>query len=190
MSGLRQFAFRQYLKIHIFCLLMMVIFRVFMNIQMGFMLWIVLILSTMGIIINILTKPFMLSKDIYAVMAVTSCISLSIIVQCFLWIAFRIDLRNMLYFLLSMLIFAGIVAVSFRMKGRNKKRKSISFRKKVERLRHMGWLLLLFLFFYQLILSYLLRPNLLTVLALTVSHANLLLIMWTYFDVRRMYVSK
>lgn len=190
MSGLRQFAFKQYLKVHIFCLLMMVIFRIFMNIQMGFMLWVVLILSTLGIISYSLTKPFMLSKEIYAVMAVTSCISLSIIVQRFLWIALRIDLRNMLYFFLSMLIFASIVTLSFCVKGRNKKKQHRSVREKIKRLRYTGWVFLLFLFFYQLILSYLLRPNFLTVLALTVSHVNLVLIIWTYFDVKRMYVSK
>lgn len=190
MSGLRQFAFKQYLKVHIFCLLMMVIFRIFMNIQMGLMQWIVLILSVLGSIIYISTKPFMLSKDIYAVMAVTSCISLSITAQRFLWIALRIDLRNMFYFSLSMLIFAGIVAVWFRVKSRNRERKNRMIREKIKRLRYTGWFFLLFLFFYQLILSYLLRPNFLTVLALSVSHGNLLLVIWTYFDVRRLYVSK
>lgn len=190
MSGLRQFAFKQYLKVHIFCLLMIIIFRIFMNVQTGFMMWTVLILSTFGVVLYLLTKPFMLSKDIYAVMAVTSCISLSIIVQRFLLIAFRIDFRNMLYFFLSMLFFASIVAVPFRTKGCKKKNKNKSIRKKIESLRYTGWLFLLFLFFYQLILSYLLRPNFLTVLALLVSHINLLLIIWTYFDVRRMYVTK
>jgi hypothetical protein len=161
-----------------------------MNVQMGLMLWIALILSVLASGISLLTKPFMLSKDIYTIMAVTSCISLSIIAQRFLWIALRIDLRNMGYFLLSMLMFATLVAVGLRIKGRNKKSESRTAREKIKKLRYMGWLFLLFLFFYQLILSYLLRPNFLTVLALSVSYTNLLLMMWTYFDVRRLYVSR
>ena len=189
MNSLRQFAFRQYLKVHIFCLLMMVIFRIFMTIQMGFMLWIVLLSSTFGSIVYLVTKPFMLSKDTYTVMAVTSCISLSIIAQRFLWIAFRIDWRNMLFFFLSMLLFASLIAVWFRKKGWYR-RKNQTMREKIGRLRYTGWSFFFFLFFYQLILSYLLRPNFLTVLALTVSHMNVLLMMWTYFDVRRLYVSK
>lgn len=187
MNGLRQFAFKQYLKVHIFCLLMMVIFRLFMNVQMGFMLWIAVIFSVLGSGIYTLTKPFMLSKEVYAVMAVTSCISLSIIAQRFLWIALRIDLRNMFYFLLSMLTFAGIVAVGLRMKGRHPKRRKKTARGTIKKLRATGWFFLLFLFFYQLILSYLLRPNFLTVLALLTSHVNLLLVIWTYFDVRKLY---
>jgi len=190
MSGLRQFAFKQYFKVHIFCLLMMGIFRIFMNVQMGFVLWFVLILSIFGSIIYLVTKPFMLSKDVYTVMAVSSCISLSMIAQRFLWIAFRIDLRNMLYFLVSMLVFATIVTMWLRMKGykRKRKKKHQTIREKVNKLRYVGWFFLLFLFFYQVILSYLLRPNFLTVLALTVSHMNLLLIIWTYFDVRKLHL--
>jgi len=164
-----------------------------MNVSFGLLLWIVVIVSTscIGIYLfykpYIASKPFMITKDVYTIMAVSSCISLSIIAQRFLFIALRIDLINMLYFFLLMVLFAGIVAGSMKVMGWRKKkgiRRKGSFLKII---RHLGWGFLLFLFFYQLVLSYLLRPNFLTVMALSVSHVNLLLIIWTYFDVRRLY---
>jgi len=130
----------------------------------------------------------MITKDIYAMMAISSCFSFSTIALRFLWIALRIDLVNMMYFLFSMLVFAIVIAVV--KKGRRKKRR---VRQKVDAtkyIRYLAWGFLLFLFFYQLVLSYLLRPNFLTVLALSVSHLNLLLIIWTYFDVRKLYEGK
>jgi len=158
-----------------------------MNVNLGFMLWIVVVVSTLCIGVYLLSKPLMITKDIYAIMAISSCISLSIITQRFLWIALRIDLINMMYFFLSMLIFAGIVAGSVKLGGWRRRK---GFKRKVNLvkcMRHLGWGFLLFLFFYQLVLSYLLRPNFLTVMALSISHVNLLLIMWTYFDVRKLY---
>jgi len=158
-----------------------------MNVNFGLMLWVAMMLSILCSGIYLTTKPFMITKDIYAVMAISSCICASIIAQRFLWIALRIDLINMLYFFLSMLTFGLIVAFGMRLRDQKKKRKN---RKKVDwvrRMRILGWCFLLFLFFYQLVLSYLLRPNFLTVMALSISHGNLLLIMWTYFDVKKLY---
>jgi len=190
MSGFRLFCFKQFFKVHLFCLLMMAIFRLFMNVNLGFLLWIVLIISTLCSGIYMLYKPFMITKDVYAMMAISSCISLSIIAQRFLWIALRIDLVNIMYFLLSILIYGGIVMGVTKLKGRKKRRRHRQKIEMIKRLRYLGWGFLLFLFFYQLILSYLLRPNFLTVLALSVSHLNLLLIIWTYFDVRKLYEMK
>ncbi|MCL2560469.1 MAG: hypothetical protein FWE07_08265 [Turicibacter sp.] len=190
MSGLRQFAFKQYWKVHVFCLMMMVIFRMFMSVQMGLLLWVALILSVLGSGCYTFTKPHELSKDIYTLMAVTSCVSLSIVAQRFLWIALRIDFRNLFFFLVSMLVFAGIVIVRMRIKEHERKRKRLTVREKIIKFRYAGWYFLLFLFFYQLILGYLLRPNFLTVLALSVAHANLLLSIWTYFDIRKLYARK
>lgn len=190
MSGFRLFCFKQFFKVHVFCLLMMVVFRMFMNVNLGVLLWMVLIISTLCSLTYLLIKPFAVTKDIYAIMAISSCISLSIIAQRFLWVALRIDLINMAYFLLSMVIYGMIVMAVVRLKGRGKKRRSRKKKDMIKRLRYLGWGFLLFLFFYQLVLSYLLRPNFLTVLALSVSHINLLLIMWTYFDVKKLYEVK
>ena len=191
MSGFRLFCFKQFFKVHVFCLLMMMIFKFFMNVNLGLLLWTVVVISTICIGIYLFFKPQRITKDIYAIMAVSSCISLSIIAQRFLWIALRIDLVNMMYFFLAMLIFAAVIAVSLRLGGWQRKRKNR--RKKVSLikcLRYLGWGLLLFLFFYQLVLSYMLRPNFLTVMALTISHINLLLIIWTYFDVKKLYAQR
>lgn len=193
MSGFRLFCFKQFFKIHVFCLLMMATFRLFMNVQLGFMLWIVLLVSTIGSGMYLFQKPYTITKDTYAMMAISSCISLSLIAQRFLWIALRIDLINMMYFLFSMIIFAIIVAGVLRLRGHKKRRYQRHLRKRVDwfkRLRYLGWGFLLFLFFYQLVLSYLLRPNFLTVMALSISHGNLLLIIWTYFDVKSLYERK
>ena len=193
MSGFRLFCFKQFFKVHLFCLLMMVVFRLFMNVNLGFLLWIALLISTSCSVIYLFLEPYMITKDIYAMMAISSCISFSIIAVSFLWIALRIDLVNMMYFLFSMLVFAAIVAVvkkdgrKSRKKGRGRRRRKVDI---VKTMRYLGWGFLLFLFFYQLILSYLLRPNFLTVLALSVSHLNLLLIIWTYFDVKKLYGMK
>jgi len=188
MSGFRLFCFNQFFKVHLFCLLMMVIFRLFMGVRLGFLLWIVLIVSTICSGIYLCLKPYMITKDIYAIMAICSCFSFSIIAQRFLWIALRIDLANIMYFLLSMSVFATVIMVV-----KKRKRKKRKVKKEVHvatYIRYLAWGFLLFLFFYQLILSYLLRPNFLTVLALSVSHLNLLLIIWTYFDVRKLYRGK
>ena len=187
MSAFRLFCFKQFFKVHIFCLLMLVVFRIFMNMNFNFFLWVVFILSTLCSGIYLLMKPFMVTRDIYAIMAVLSCISLSIIARRFLWVALRIDLINMMYFFLSMLIFAVIIAIGMKLGGRRRSKKYKNAKARIKKLRYVGWFFLLFLFFYQLILSYLLRPNFLTVMALTISHVNLLLVMWTYFDVRRLY---
>ena len=193
MSRFRLFCFKQFCKVHVFCLLMMLVFRIFMNVNLGFILWIVAIISTLCIGIYLfykpymIKKPYMITKDIYAIMAISSCLCLSFIAQRFLFIALGIDLTNMVHFFLLMLIFAGIVAGSMKLIGWRKKhgfRYQISF---VKLMRYLGWGFLVFLFFYQLILSYLLRPNFLTVLALSISHGNLLLIIWTYFDVKQLY---
>ena len=187
MSAFRLFCFKQFFKVHVFCLLMLVLFRFFMNVNFGLMLGIVFIFSTLCSGIYLLVKPFMVTRDIYAIMAILSCASLSIIAQRFLWVALRIDLINMVYFFLSMLIFAVIVAGGQVLLGRRRRKKKRSARSGIKRLRYVGWCFLLFIFFYQLVLSYLLRPNFLTVMALAISHANLGLIMWTYFDMRRLY---
>lgn len=187
MSAFRLFCFKQFFKVHIFCLLMLVVFRIFMNMNFNFFLWVVFILSTLCSGIYLLMKPFMVTRDIYAITAVLSCISLSIIARRFLWVALRIDLINMMYFFLSMLVFAVIIAIGMKFGGRRRSKKYKNAKARIKKLRYIGWFFLLFLFFYQLILSYLLRPNFLTVMALTISHVNLLLVMWTYFDVRRLY---
>jgi len=169
---------------------MMAFFRLFMNVNLGFMLWIAPLISTFSSGLYLLQKPYTVTKDTYAILAVSSCISLSIIAQRFLWIALRIDLINMMYFLLSIVIFGLIVAWNLHRKDQRKRK---SYRKKVDwlkRLRYIGWGFLMFLFFYQLVLSYLLRPNFLTVMALSISHGNLLLIMWTYFDVKHLYAPR
>ena len=194
MSGFRLFCFKQFFKVHIFCLLMTAVFRLFMNVNLGFMLWLVLFVSTFSSGLYLLQRPYTITKDTYAILAVSACVSMSIIAQRFLWIALRIDLINMMYFLLSMLIFALIV-VGKRHLANQKKHRYYRYRtqRKVDwlkRLRYIGWIFLLFLFFYQLILSYLLRPNFLTVMALSISHGNLLLIIWTYFDIKRLYAPK
>lgn len=190
MSAFRLFCFKQFFKVHIFCLMMMVVFRLFMNTSFGLLLWIALIASTFCSGVYLSHKPYMVTKDMYATVAIAACISLSIIAQRFLWIALRIDLLNMMYFLLSMLIFATLVAYGMRVKDKKKRWRKP---KKVDWFlvfRYAGWGFLLFLFFYQLVLSYLLRPNFLTVMALTISHGNLLLLIWTYFDVKQMYAKK
>jgi len=199
MSGFRLFCFKQFFKVHVFCLLMMAVFRLFMNVNLGFMLWIVLLVSTVSSGIYLFQKPYTITKDVYALMAISSCISLSLIAQRFLWIALRIDLINMMHFLFSMVIFALIVGGISHLKGQKKRRyhRYQSHHRRVgkkvdwfKRLRYVGWSFLLFLFFYQIVLSYLLRPNFLTVMALSISHGNLLLIIWTYFDVRKLYERK
>lgn len=190
MEGFRLFCFKQFFKIHLFCLAMMVVFKLFMHVRFNVLLWLVLIFSIFCCGLYLRTKPYMLTKEIYATTAISSSFCMSIIAQRFLWIALRIDFLNMLYFFLSMVIFAMII--SFALKFKTKK-KQPRFRKKVcwvTRLRYMGWGFFLFLFFYQLILSYLLRPNFLTVMALSISHGNLLLIMWTYFDIKKLYGKK
>ena len=190
MSKFRLFCFKQFYKVHIFCLLMMVVFRLFMNVNWGLLLWVVIIISTFCIGIYLFHKPIMVTKDVYAVMAISSCISLSIIAQRFLFTALRIDIVNMLYFFLSMIAFAAIVLGIMKITGWRRRRgirRKIGF---IKFMRYLGWGFLVFLFFYQIVLSYLLRPNFLTVMALSVSHANLLLIIWTYFDVRRLYRRK
>ncbi|MCL1990639.1 MAG: hypothetical protein FWG67_07105 [Defluviitaleaceae bacterium] len=143
--------------------------------------------STLGSGIYLSHKPYMITKDIYAIMAVSSCLSLSIIAQRFLWIAFRIDLMNMMYFFLAMFMFAFIAASAMKLKRRKKKKRIKKRINWLKRLSYIGWGFLMFLFFYQLMLSYLLRPNFLTVMALSISHGNLLLIMWTYVDVKQLY---
>jgi len=187
MTRLRLFCFKQFFKIHIFCVLMTLVFNFFMKTNFGIDLWFVLILSTVNILIFLFTRKFKITCDHYTFAAITSCISLSIITVRFLWVAFFIDLFNMIYFFTSLLIFGIIVAVVIKMKSSKskvKKRKNVDI---IKRLRYLGWSFLLFLFFYQLILSYLLRPNFLTVMALSISHLNLLLIMWTYFDILQLY---
>jgi len=170
---------------------MMVIFRLFMDVNLGFLLWMVLVLSTLCSGVYLCLKPYMVTKDIYALMAISSCFSFSIIALRFLWIALRIDLVNMMYFLFSMLVFAMIIVIVKKRRRKGGKKRRV--RQKVDAtkyIRYLAWGFLLFLFFYQLILSYLLRPNFLTVLALSVSHLNLLLIIWTYFDVKKLYEMK
>lgn len=190
MSGFRLFCFKQFFKVHVFCLLMMAVFRLLMNVNLGFLLWIALFVSSFSSGLYLLQKPYTITKDTYAILAISSCVSLSIIAQRFLLIALRIDLMNMMYFLLSIVIFGLIVAWQMHSKDQRKQKRH---RKKVDwlkRLRYIGWGFLLFLFFYQLVLSYVLRPNFLTVMALSISHGNLLLIIWTYFDVKRLYASR
>ena len=189
MSGFRLFCFKQFFKVHVFCLVMMVIFRLFIGVSLGFTLWFALVISAVASCGYVLLKPYMVTTDTYAVMAVSSCFSLSIIAGHFLWIAIGIDLNNILYFLGAMLIFSCLIIAG--MSYKNRKRKKV--RQKgdiIKYLRVLGWSLLGFLFFYQLVLSYLLRPNFLTVLALAISHFNLLLIIWTYFDLGRLYGGK
>jgi len=188
MSGFRLFCFKQFFKVHIFCLAMMVIFRLFMNVNLGFTLWIALVISALSSCGYLLLKPFMITRDIYTIMAITSCISLSIIAGHFLWIALSIDWGNLMFFLAAMIVFAVIVLVSSKIlrKRKNKKRTKTDY---FIYLRIVSWGFLGFLFFYQVILSFLLRPNFLTVMALAISHFNLLLIIWTYFDLGRMYDS-
>ena len=190
MSSFRLFCFKQYFKIHLFCLLMMVVFRLFMHVQLGITLWLALIVSTVASSCYLFLKPFMITRDTYTIMALTSCFSLSIIALRFLWIALAIDLINMLYFVIAMVIFALIISFSIKFKGLRKKKKKLTQQALIKYGRIVGWGFLGFLFFYQLVLSYLLRPNFLTVMALSVSHLNLLLIIWTYFDLGRLYSSK
>jgi uncharacterized membrane protein len=162
----------------------------FMGVRLGFTLWVALIISAVASCGYLLLKPFLITRDTYAVMAVASCVSLSIVAGHFLWIALGIDLVNMVWFLIAMLIFSVLIAVGLKYNGSRKKRKRKKPRKKddwLKYLRIVGWGFLGFLFFYQLVLSYLLRPNFLTVMALAISHFNLLLIIWTYFDIGRLY---
>ena len=186
MSGLRLFCFKQFFKLHVFVLVMLVIFRLFMNVHFGGLLWGAFVISFCNVSLHLAIKPFKITGFLYVTTAVSGCVSLTIISWRFLLVALGIDVKNMLYFLCSMVLFGGLVYLYvIYKKNRNKqrrKRRTPWHRK----LRYMGWVFLLFLFFYQLILSYLLRPNFLTVMALTVSHLNLLLIMWTYFDVKQL----
>jgi len=193
MSGFRLFCFKQFFKVHIFCLAMMVVFRMFMGVSLGLMLWIALIVSTAASWCYLSTKPHQLTKDTYAVMAVASCFSLSIIAGRFLWIALSIDWGNLMFFLIAMVVLAVIVVGATRVAQSRKKRKRKRIRTQknaITYLRLVSWGFFGFLFFYQLILSFLLRPNFLTVMALSISHFNLLLIIWTYFDIGRLYSSK
>ena len=193
MSGFRLFCFKQFFKVHIFCLAMMVIFRMFMSVSLGFTLWIAMVISALASIGYLFLKPFMVTRDIYTIMAISSCISLSIIAGHFLWIALAIDFMNMVWFLVAMLVFSVLIAAGLKYSGSRKKRKRKKPRKKddwLKYLRIIGWGFLGFLFFYQLVLSYLLRPNFLTVMALAISHFNLLLCIWTYFDIGRLYGGK
>jgi len=186
MSRLHQFLFKQYFKIHVFCLLMIVTFRFLMDVHVGLFMWLVVVTSVCSVLIGITTKPFFLSKDVYAIVAVSACFSLTLVSWRFLWVALAIDLRNMMHFLVVMLIFA-LVTFIISKKLPHRKRKSWRSKRLIRRLKYIGWSLLVFLFFYQVVLSYLLRPNFLTVLSLSVSHVNLLVIIWTYFDLRKLY---
>ena len=190
MSGFRLFCFKQFFKVHVFCLVMMVIFRLFMNVNLGFTLWIAMVISVLFSSYYLLTKSFMITRDTYALMAIASCVSLSIIAGHFLWIAIGVDLMNMIYFLMAMVVFAICITISVQFKRSKKKKKNRKQFDLIKFLRIIGWSFFGFLFFYQLVLSYLLRPNFLTVMALAISHFNLLLIIWTYFDIGRLYSSK
>jgi len=168
---------------------MMVIFRLFMGVSLGVTLWIAMIISALATSGYLFLKPFLITRDTYTIMAISSCISLSIIAGHFLWIALSIDWGNLMFFLIAMVVFAVIVLASSKLLRKRKKKK----RTKTDYftyLRIVGWGFLGFLFFYQVILSFLLRPNFLTVMALAISHFNLLLIIWTYFDIGRLYGSK
>jgi len=169
---------------------MMVIFRLFMNVNLGFTLWIAMVISVLFSSYYLLTKSFMITRDTYALMAIASCVSLSIIAGHFLWIAIGVDLMNMIYFLMAMVVFAICITISVQFKRSKKKKKNRKQFDLIKFLRIIGWSFFGFLFFYQLVLSYLLRPNFLTVMALAISHFNLLLIIWTYFDIGRLYSSK
>ena len=186
MSRLRLFLFKQYFKIHVFCLLMIVTFRLFMNVRVGFLLWLVIVISACNVLIGLATKTYFLSKDVYTIVAASACFSLSLISWRFLWVALAIDLRNMSHFLIAMLLFAGVTFVITKLLPHRKRRPRKSGRL-MRKLRYTGWALLVFLFFYQVVLSYLLRPNFLTVLSLSVSHVNLLVIIWTYFDLKKLH---
>jgi len=185
MSVFRLFCFKQFFKVHVFCLAMLVIFRLVMNINFGVMQSVVLLFSTLCSGVYLFLKPFMITKDIYALMAILSCTSLSMITWRLLLVALGIDFVNMMYFFLSMLIFTLIIVGSQTLWQKRRKRRPL--KKRLKNLRYLGWGFMVFLFLYQLVLSYLLRPNFLTVMALTISHANLLLMIWTYFDLKRLY---
>jgi len=186
MSRLRLFLFKQYFKIHVFCLLMIVILRTFMDVRAGFLLWLVIIVSTGNVLIGLTTKAHLVSKDVYTIVATSACFSLTLISWRFLWVALAIDLRNMSHFLVAMIIFSGLTFLISKLLPYRRRRRRRS-RWRISHLRYVGWTLLIFLFFYQVILSYLLRPNFLTVLSLSVSHMNLLVLMWTYFDLKKLH---
>lgn len=193
MSKLRLFCYKQFFKIHIFCLLMMVVFRLIMNVELGFFMWISLIISVFCTLIHSFTKSDEITEYMYAIMAVLTCISLSLVTKRMLIIALRIDIRNFFYFLIAMSIFAIFVMWCTRAYDRRRINSSRKEHGKIDygkRFQYLGWAFLIFLFFYQIILSYVLRPNVLTIIALSISHLNLLLIMFTYFDLKNLNTSK
>lgn len=165
---------------------MIVIFRLFMDVGTGFFLWLVVVISLCNLLIGLVTKAYALSKDVYTVVAVSACFSLTLVSWRFLWVALAIDLRNMFHFLMAMLIFSGLTFILTKLRPYRKRRSQKSGRW-IRKLRYTGWTLMVFLFFYQVVLSYLLRPNFLTVLSLSVSHVNLLVIIWTYFDLKKLH---
>ena len=187
MSRFRLFCFKQFFKVHFFCMMMLAVFRLFMGVHLGVVLGVSFGVSVVGSLSYLLIKPYQLTRKIYSAMAISASLSLTIVSCKFLWIALAIDFINMIYFLIAMVVFSVLITLGARYFEKRKKRKRKTSVDLIKFFRILGWCFFAFLFFYQLVLSYLLRPNFLTVLALSISHFNLVLIIWTYFDVGRLY---
>ena len=189
MTKIHIFLFKQYQKIHVFCLLMLIAFQIVMNVRMNSFLWLAAFSSIFANLVYFATNPNKLKRRTYTLLAISSCFSLTTIAIRFLWIAFMIDLRNIRAFFLGMLIFGCLVILATKFIPYRKKSK-LTLEKLTSRLKIVGWGLMIFLFFYQITLSYIFRPNFLTITSLTVSHFNLILVIWVYFDIKRLYQIK
>ena len=183
MNFLHHLLFKFHFYTHVFCLIMLLILTLFINISFGLLMSLSLGFSLIGIIIHFYIKlnPQNITKDIYAITAVTSNISLSIISKILLFIAIRIDFMNFIYFLISLFIF--LIVTYFLLKKRNRK-KMLPLGKIIKRAMLFAVFLLLS---YQIILAYFLRPNFLVNISLIISNINLMMLIFTYFDLKRLY---
>ena len=181
MSRLRMWLFKQHAKIQIFSLMMLAINRWLMQLSNPFIANTIIVVAIAGLILYMSVKIWEITADIYAISATLSCLNLGLVSLRFSIIAFRIDFRNILVFFGSLLLFTFILLWYSRRKKRKKHHQWTKI------IRKIGWGFSLFFFFYQLVLGYILRPNFLIIMALTLSHLTLIWWIYIYFDMKQLY---
>jgi len=181
MSLLDRGLFKIHFFINIFCLLMVGFLRLFLGVNVGLFMILSALMSVIGVLSYVLTKAHEVSPDIFTVGALTSALSLTVVAKLLLFIAIRIEFANFMYFALALMMFTFISFLIVRRKFRLRK---LTFVRLVKR---VVVATLLFIFLYQIILGYFLRPNFLVTFSLLLSQVSQVFLAFTYFYLKYMY---
>jgi len=155
--------------------------RLVLNVNFGLLMMVSLGLSVIGVLSYAATKAHEMTRDVFTIGALTSAISLMIISKLLLFIAIRIELANFMYFALALLAFTLITFLIIRRKFRIRE---LSFTKLLKRIFFAA---IVFIFLYQIILGYFLRPNFLVTLSLFLSNVSQMFLIFTYFNLKHLY---